>query len=51
MADFIGSPSMNLIKGNLKQNSENIYFIAENEKISIEIPINNYEFKEKISIK
>ena len=50
VADFIGSPSMNLIKGRLAQNLENIYFIAENEKDNIQIPINNYEFKEKIEL-
>ena len=45
VADFIGSPSMNLIKGNLKQNSDKILFVA-NES-NIEIPINGYDFKEK----
>ena len=43
VADFIGSPSMNLIEGKLNQNSNNISFIA-NES-SLEIPINNYKFK------
>ncbi len=45
VADFIGSPSMNLIKGKLIQNSNNISFIAEGS--NLEVPINNYEFKEK----
>jgi len=45
VADFIGSPSMNLIKGNLKQSSDKISFVA-NES-NVEIPINRYGFKEK----
>ena len=44
VADFIGSPSMNLIKGKLIKNSNNISFIADNS--SLEVPINNYDFKE-----
>ena len=43
VADFIGSPSMNLIKGKLKQSSNVISFIAEGSKL--EIPIANYNFK------
>ena len=45
VADFIGSPSMNLIKGNLKQNSDNVSFIAEGS--NLEIPIKYYDFKNK----
>ena len=45
VADFIGSPSMNLIKGKLIKNSNNISFIADDS--SLEVPINNYDFKEK----
>ena len=45
VADFIGSPSMNLIKGKIIQNSNNISFIAEGS--TFEVPINNYDFKEK----
>ena len=44
VADFIGSPSMNLIKGRLIKNSNNISFIADDS--SLEVPINNYDFKE-----
>ncbi len=44
VADFIGSPSMNLIKGKLIKNSNNISFIADDS--SLEVPINNYDFKE-----
>tara|TARA_Y100000741_G_scaffold102293_1_gene76178 strand:+ start:557 stop:1651 length:1095 start_codon:yes stop_codon:yes gene_type:complete len=43
VADFIGSPSMNLIKGNLKQNTDNVSFIAEGS--NLEIPIKHYDFK------
>ena len=45
VADFIGSPSMNLIKGNLKQSSNQISFVAHGS--NFEIPINGYDFKEK----
>ncbi len=45
VADFIGSPSMNLIKGNLNQNSDNVSFIAEGS--NLEIPIKHYDFKNK----
>ena len=45
VADFIGSPSMNLIKGNLKQNSDNVSFIAEGS--NLEISIKHYDFKNK----
>ena len=48
VADFIGSPSMNLIKGKLIQNSNNISFIAEES--NLEVPINNYDFKEKLEL-
>ena len=43
VADFIGSPSMNLIKGKLKQSSNIISFVAEGS--NLEIPIDNYNFK------
>ena len=43
VADFIGSPSMNLIKGKLKQSSNIISFIAAGS--NLEIPIDNYNFK------
>ena len=42
VADFIGSPSMNLIKGNLKQSSDRILFTAEGA--NFDIPINSYDF-------
>ena len=43
VADFIGSPSMNLIKGKLKQSSNIISFVSEGS--NLEIPIDNYNFK------
>ena len=42
VADFIGSPSMNLIKGKLKQSSDKILFTAEGA--NFDIPINSYDF-------
>ena len=48
VADFIGSPSMNLIKGKLIKNSNNISFIADDS--SLEVPINNYDFKENLDL-
>jgi len=48
VADFIGSPSMNLIKGNLKQNSDKVLFVANGS--NLEIPINVYDFKEKSNL-
>ena len=50
VADFIGSPSMNLIKGNLIQNSDKISFVAEDSDNEIQIPINNYDFDKKIEL-
>ena len=43
VADFIGSPSMNLIKGILKKSSNNLSFIVEGS--NLEIPVDNYTFK------
>tara|TARA_B100001250_G_scaffold170659_1_gene146983 strand:- start:769 stop:1863 length:1095 start_codon:yes stop_codon:yes gene_type:complete len=42
VADFIGSPSMNLIKGKLNENSDKISFTAEGA--NFDIPINSYDF-------
>ena len=50
VADFIGSPSMNLIKGNLIQNSGRILFMAEGSNNEIQIPIDNYDFDKKIEL-
>ena len=38
-----GSPSMNLIKGKLNENSDKISFTADGE--NFDIPIKNYDFK------
>jgi len=43
VADFIGSPSMNLIRGKLKQSSSKILFTAEGA--NFDIPINSYDFE------
>ena len=48
VADFIGSPSMNLIAGSLKQNSDKISFTVEES--NFEIPIIGYKFKEKSNL-
>ena len=43
VADFIGSPSMNLVKGKLKENANNISFSADGT--NIDIPISSYKFE------
>ncbi len=48
VADFIGSPSMNLIKGSLKESSGEISFTANNS--NFEIPVKGYEFKDKSNL-
>ena len=48
VADFIGSPSMNLIKGSLKENSGEIFFTANGS--NLEIPVKGYDFKDKSSL-
>ena len=50
VADFIGSPSMNLIKGNIIKKSDQLSFVGEGDNNGIQIPINNYNFKEKIEL-
>ena len=49
VADFIGSPSMNLIKGTLKEISGEIFFTANDS--NVEIPIMDYEFEDKSNLK
>ena len=51
VADFIGSPSMNLIEGRLIQNSGKISFIADGSEESKQIPIDNYNFKKSSDLK
>jgi len=48
VADFIGSPSMNLIKGILKENSEDLLFTVSGS--SLKIPIKDYDFKDKSNL-
>ena len=48
VADFIGSPSMNLIKGSLKESSGEISFAASGS--NVEIPIKDYEFIDKSNL-
>ena len=49
VADFIGSPSMNLIKGILKRNSGDLLFTVSGS--NLEIPIKDYDFKDKYKFK
>jgi multiple sugar transport system ATP-binding protein len=48
VADFIGSPSMNLIKGILKESSGEISFSVSGS--NVEIPIKDYEFIDKSNL-
>ena len=48
VADFIGSPSMNLIKGSLQESSGEISFTASGS--NFEIPVKGYEFKDKSNL-
>ncbi|MDA9179614.1 ATP-binding cassette domain-containing protein, partial [Candidatus Pelagibacter ubique] len=47
VADFIGSPSMNLIEGKLKKYDNDIIFMPNGSNDSIKIPVGNYSFKNK----
>ncbi len=47
VADFIGSPSMNLIEGRLIKEDNNLSFECKNSKVAPKIPINNYNFTNK----
>ena len=47
VADFIGSPSMNLIKGKIINNNNIITFIANGSSGDSKIPLSKYNFKEK----
>ena len=48
VADFIGSPSMNLIKGSLKESSGGISFSVSGS--NVEIPIKDYQFIDKSNL-
>ena len=45
VADFIGSPSMNLIEGKLLKDNNSIIFIPSDSNDNVKIPIRNYSFK------
>jgi len=45
VADFIGSPSMNLIEGKLIKDNNDIIFIPSDSNNNVKIPIRNYSFK------
>jgi len=47
VADFIGSPSMNLIEGKLTKDNNDIIFIPNGSNDSTKISIGNYSFKNK----
>ena len=47
VADFIGSPSMNLIEGKLIKDNEDIIFMPSNSSDNVKIPVRNYSFKDK----
>jgi len=49
VADFIGSPSMNLIKGKIIKKSEKFLFAGEDSN-STQISINNYDFDNKTEL-
>jgi len=44
VADFIGSPSMNLIKGKLSNQNGQLFFVNSDK---VNIPLSNYNFKDK----
>jgi len=46
VADFIGSPSMNLIKGKLINQNGELFFSSNNQT---KIPLNKYNFRNKIN--
>ena len=45
VADFIGSPSMNLIKGKLISLDNEFFFMSNNSSKESKIPLNKYKFK------
>ena len=47
VADFIGSPSMNLIEGKLTKDNDDIIFTPNDSNEKVKIPIRNYSFKNK----
>ena len=49
VADFIGSPSMNLIQGKIIKKSDQFLFVGNDSKAA-HIPIKNYNFDKKIEL-
>jgi len=47
VADFIGSPSMNFIKGVLKKDSQSVIFIPNNEN-NIKLNLTHYKFQKNL---
>ena len=45
VADFIGSPSMNLIEGKLTKDNNNVVFMPNDSNDNVKIPLENYSFK------
>ena len=47
VADFIGSPSMNLVEGKLTKDNNDIVFIPNGSNDNVKIPVGSYSFKNK----
>jgi multiple sugar transport system ATP-binding protein len=51
VADFIGSPSMNLIKGKIIEENNNLFFECDSSKNKSNIPLKNYKFVQNKNLK
>ena len=51
VADFIGSPSMNLIKGKIIEENNNLFFECVSSKNKSNIPLKNYKFVQNKNLK
>src|SRR5210317_974646 len=51
VADFIGSPSMNLIKGRIIEENNNLFFECDSSKSKTNIPLKNYKFVQNKNLK
>ena len=49
VADFIGSPPMNLISGKLINKNNKFVFLPDGGSLDVEIPIGNYDFRQIIN--
>ena len=45
VADFVGSPSINLVPGRFSKDKNNLFFIPEQIQENFKIPISDYKFK------